>query len=242
MPSVSAAVFRGDELVWQEALGLADVEARVEATPDTQYRVGSITKTFTAVGDPAAPRRGRALARRSADADTSRRARTGRRSVGCSRTRRGSSASRRARSGRRSRRRAARSCSPARPQAEHVLDPGAYWHYSNLAFALLGEIVARAPAAPGRRRCRRTCSTRSDSHGRLRPPTVPLRAATSSSRTATRCGRARSSSAGGAIGQLWSTTGDLAALGRVSRGRRRAACSTRRRSRRCTRSRRWSTT
>jgi CubicO group peptidase (beta-lactamase class C family) len=48
LPSISAAVFRGEELVWSDALGLADVELRVEATPDTQYAVASITKTFTA--------------------------------------------------------------------------------------------------------------------------------------------------------------------------------------------------
>ena len=48
MPSVSAVVFRNGEVVWQEALGLADVDATREATPDTQYRIGSITKTFTA--------------------------------------------------------------------------------------------------------------------------------------------------------------------------------------------------
>ena len=50
MPSVSAAVFRGDEVVWQQALGDADVEEGEEATTETQYRIGSITKTFTAVG------------------------------------------------------------------------------------------------------------------------------------------------------------------------------------------------
>ena len=50
MPSVSAVVFRGAEILWQEALGLADVTAKSEATPETQYRIGSITKTFTAVG------------------------------------------------------------------------------------------------------------------------------------------------------------------------------------------------
>ena len=47
-PSASAAVVRGKEVVWSEAVGLADVEREREATPDTQYRVGSITKTFTA--------------------------------------------------------------------------------------------------------------------------------------------------------------------------------------------------
>jgi CubicO group peptidase (beta-lactamase class C family) len=43
LPSVSAGVFRGQELVWGEAMGLADVEQGVEASPDTQYAVASIT-------------------------------------------------------------------------------------------------------------------------------------------------------------------------------------------------------
>jgi CubicO group peptidase (beta-lactamase class C family) len=48
LPSVSAAVFVRGEPVWQLAVGLADVASGREATPDTQYRVASITKTFTA--------------------------------------------------------------------------------------------------------------------------------------------------------------------------------------------------
>src|SRR5215469_13964267 len=47
-PSVAAGVLRDGELVWETAVGLGDVESGLEATPDTQYRVGSITKTFTA--------------------------------------------------------------------------------------------------------------------------------------------------------------------------------------------------
>jgi CubicO group peptidase (beta-lactamase class C family) len=47
-PSISAAVLRDGELVWEAAVGVADVAADLEATPDTQYRIGSITKTFTA--------------------------------------------------------------------------------------------------------------------------------------------------------------------------------------------------
>ena len=50
MPSVSAAVFRDGETLWEQALGHADAEAKRDATPETQYRIGSITKTFTAVG------------------------------------------------------------------------------------------------------------------------------------------------------------------------------------------------
>ncbi len=48
LPSVTAAVVRDGELVWETAVGTADVKARRDATADTQYRVGSITKTFTA--------------------------------------------------------------------------------------------------------------------------------------------------------------------------------------------------
>jgi CubicO group peptidase (beta-lactamase class C family) len=48
LASLSAAVLRDGEVVWENAVGAADVEGRVDATPDTQYRVGSITKTFTA--------------------------------------------------------------------------------------------------------------------------------------------------------------------------------------------------
>jgi CubicO group peptidase (beta-lactamase class C family) len=35
-------------VVWELAVGAADVDSEAEATPATQYRVGSITKTFTA--------------------------------------------------------------------------------------------------------------------------------------------------------------------------------------------------
>ena len=48
LPSVSAAAFVDGDVVWELAVGLADAATGREATPDTQYRVGSITKTFTA--------------------------------------------------------------------------------------------------------------------------------------------------------------------------------------------------
>ncbi|HEU6445708.1 MAG TPA: serine hydrolase domain-containing protein, partial [Gaiellaceae bacterium] len=50
LPSVSGAAVRDGELVWSEAVGMADVERGEEATPDHQYRIASITKTVTAVG------------------------------------------------------------------------------------------------------------------------------------------------------------------------------------------------
>ena len=49
LPSIAAAVVRDGETVWSGAVGLADLEAGSRPTPETQYRVGSITKTFTAV-------------------------------------------------------------------------------------------------------------------------------------------------------------------------------------------------
>ena len=48
LPAVAAAVLRDGELIWESAIGAADVEAGIDATPDTQFRCGSITKTFTA--------------------------------------------------------------------------------------------------------------------------------------------------------------------------------------------------
>src|SRR3954468_16500855 len=48
LASLAAAVLRDGEVIWETAIGAANVESAVEATPDTQYRVGSITKTFTA--------------------------------------------------------------------------------------------------------------------------------------------------------------------------------------------------
>ena len=49
LPSVSATVFRGADVVWYGAAGAADLDAGTPPTADTQYRAGSITKTFTAV-------------------------------------------------------------------------------------------------------------------------------------------------------------------------------------------------
>jgi CubicO group peptidase (beta-lactamase class C family) len=49
LPSVAAAVVRAGKTAWSGAVGAADLEAGIDATPETQYRIGSITKTFTAV-------------------------------------------------------------------------------------------------------------------------------------------------------------------------------------------------
>ncbi len=50
LPSVSAAVIREGSLVWADSRGTVDGRADgTPADPDTQYRIGSITKTFVAV-------------------------------------------------------------------------------------------------------------------------------------------------------------------------------------------------
>jgi CubicO group peptidase (beta-lactamase class C family) len=142
MPSVSAAVFRDGEVLWRRALGLADVAGGVTATAEHAYRIGSITKTFTAVcilqlrdslvldladplrthipEAPAGPTVGDALSHLSG----LQREPTGE----IWETLR----------------------PPSREEllggledAERVLRPGEAWHYSNLAFGLLGEVVAR---------------------------------------------------------------------------------------------------
>jgi CubicO group peptidase (beta-lactamase class C family) len=47
-PSMSVAVARGGRMVWSEAFGFADRDARVAATAETPYSVASLTKPFTA--------------------------------------------------------------------------------------------------------------------------------------------------------------------------------------------------
>ena len=214
MPSVSAAVFRGEELIWQQALGLADVEGGRNATPETQYRIGSITKTFTAVGvlqlreagelsldEPLttyrpesahAPTIGRMLAHSS----------------GLQREPPGEIWE--------------TMKAPSREEllvgtadAEQVLEPGSWWHYSNLAFALLGEVVARAHGGTWEEALR----------ARILEPLGLLRTTPEKADPAARGYFVEPYSdsvrlepeldlgGAGALGKLWSTTGDLARWG-----------------------------
>jgi serine beta-lactamase-like protein LACTB, mitochondrial len=46
---VMAAIIRDGELVWSEAAGYADLEAGIELTTDTRMRIGSVSKPFTAM-------------------------------------------------------------------------------------------------------------------------------------------------------------------------------------------------
>jgi CubicO group peptidase (beta-lactamase class C family) len=49
VPSVVIALVDDQDVVWQEAFGYADLEEKKLASFDTVYRVGSVTKTFTAL-------------------------------------------------------------------------------------------------------------------------------------------------------------------------------------------------
>jgi CubicO group peptidase (beta-lactamase class C family) len=48
LPSIAVAVVHDQELLWSRAFGHADVEGGIPATPTTRYRIGSVTKLFTA--------------------------------------------------------------------------------------------------------------------------------------------------------------------------------------------------
>ena len=47
--ATTVRVVKGNALAWAKGYGLADIEARTPATAETVYRIGSITKPFTAV-------------------------------------------------------------------------------------------------------------------------------------------------------------------------------------------------
>jgi len=50
LPSVAAGLVRGGDLVWSDAVGTLDGGSKgIASTAQTQYRIGSITKTFVAV-------------------------------------------------------------------------------------------------------------------------------------------------------------------------------------------------
>ena len=148
LPSVSAAAAVRGEVIWTEAVGLADADGALP-TPETQYRIGSITKTFTAASILALRDEGKLrlddpLAAHVPEAEAS--------PLTLRRMLAHSSGLQREVPGdvwitfdfpQTSEELLARL-----REAEQVLDPGAHWHYSNLAFALLGEVVTHASGHP----------------------------------------------------------------------------------------------
>jgi len=142
LPSVTAAVVRDGELVWETAVGAADVKERRDATPDTQYRLGSITKTFTAAAIMQLRDAGKLDLEASLDryVEGAAHAPTIRRLLshtsGLQRETHDDAWLH-----------AHFADVPellgTLDRAEQVLPPGARFHYSNLAFALLGIVVER---------------------------------------------------------------------------------------------------
>jgi CubicO group peptidase (beta-lactamase class C family) len=148
-PSVAAAVVRNGEALWTDAVGLADADAGEQATPDHQYRLGSITKSVTAVAVMQLRDAGKLDLDDRLDAhldvpahgDLSLRHMLSHAS-GLQREVPGD---------------VWESLEfPATVQellaqledAERVLAPGQAWHYSNLAFLLLGELVTKVAGMP----------------------------------------------------------------------------------------------
>ena len=210
LPSVAAAVTRKGEPVWSGAVGSANYAESRDATPETQYRIGSITKTFTAV----------AIMQQRAEGKLDLDDRLEQHIDG---TENGSPTIRRLLSHLSGLQREAGEMfvtgeSPTEDDliasmrdVEFVLRPGESHHYSNLAFALLGQVVARKSGQPYTAYVderilaplgleRTTWSPRSpaaqgylvDEYAR----TVWVEAETDMAGTA-------------AAGQLWSTVGDL---------------------------------
>jgi len=50
IPSLSLTVIKNGEIIWEEAFGLANLEKKIKAAPETLYPIASATKPFTAAG------------------------------------------------------------------------------------------------------------------------------------------------------------------------------------------------
>jgi CubicO group peptidase (beta-lactamase class C family) len=147
LPSLVAAVLRDGKSIWETAVGVADAEEGREATPATQYRIGSITKTFTAAAVMQLRDEGKldledTLDRHvegAAHAPTVRRLLS--HTSGLQRETHDDAWVR-------SRFADVPELLETLDRAERVLPSGARFHYSNLAYALLGIVVERVSGMP----------------------------------------------------------------------------------------------
>jgi CubicO group peptidase (beta-lactamase class C family) len=149
LPSVAGAVVRDGEIAWADAVGIADAEAGDDATPEHQYRIGSITKTFTAVAVMQLRDEGKLDLEDRLDAHLDVPARgelTLRRMLS-----HGSGLQREIPGDVWETLEFPKSTADllaTLEEAEQVLAPGERWHYSNLAFILLGEVIAKLSGQP----------------------------------------------------------------------------------------------
>jgi CubicO group peptidase (beta-lactamase class C family) len=147
MPSLAAAVLRDGEIMWECAVGAADVAHGTVATPDTQYRLGSITKTFTAAAIMQLRDAGALDLEDTLDthlpgvAHTPTIRRLLSHTSGIQRETHDDAWLH-------ARFAAVPELLETLDRAEQVLPPGARYHYSNLAFALLGIVVERRSGVP----------------------------------------------------------------------------------------------
>ncbi len=147
LPSINARVVVRGGVALDLAIGVADGDGR-EAEPDQQYRIGSITKTFTAASVMALADEGKLALDDLLGAHVGA---AGERPLTIRRLLAHASGLQREPVG------AVwetfdfpsmEELLARLDEAEQVLDPGAHWHYSNLAYALLGQVVAQASGVP----------------------------------------------------------------------------------------------
>lgn len=147
LPSIAVSVMRDGELAWEIAVGAADVETKREAAPDTQYRLGSITKTFTAAAVMQLRDEGGLDLEDTLDKHVkgAKHAPTIRRLLSHT-----SGLQRETHDDAWLQQRFADvdELLDTLDRAEGVLPPGTRFHYSNLAFALLGILVERVSGMP----------------------------------------------------------------------------------------------
>jgi CubicO group peptidase (beta-lactamase class C family) len=149
LPSIAGAVVRSGETIWVDALGVADAEQDVDATPEHQYRIGSITKTFTAAAVMQLRDEGKLELEDRLDAHLDVPVHgelTLRRMLS-----HGSGLQREIPGNVWETFEFPKSTDEllaTLEEAEMVLAPGERWHYSNLAFILLGELIGKLSGVP----------------------------------------------------------------------------------------------
>jgi CubicO group peptidase (beta-lactamase class C family) len=147
LPSIAASVVRDGELIWETGVGAADVREQRDATPDTQYRVGSITKTFTAAAIMQLRDEGKVSLDDTLDTHIEAAAHAPTLRSLLSHTS-GMQRETHDDAWLHNRFASVPELLETLGEAEQVLASGARFHYSNLAFALLGIVVERVSGMP----------------------------------------------------------------------------------------------